>query len=351
MQPAKGIPASAAPAAVGHSATFAELHRQVKEEGLLRLRPRYYAARLALNTALLGAGFAAFFVLGSSWWQLGVAGWMGFCGVQSAFMWHDAGHKAMFRDKRLATAVGLIHADLVNGVSYGWWVGHHNRHHSYPNHLELDPDIGRRTAIFDLKQYSTRTGRQRFIVRYQSVLFFVLLVQELFKMQKNAIRLISRREIERPAVEASLILTRAALYLTLAFWVLTPVQAVCFILVQQVVAGVYFGLLFAPNHKGMEIRDGEEETLDWLERQVRTSRNIRPNWLTDFLYGGLNYQIEHHLFPAMPQKSLARTRILTREYCAARGLAYHETGLFRSYREVASYLHTVSAPIRQGQHI
>ncbi|MEV0262383.1 acyl-CoA desaturase [Streptomyces sp. NPDC050617] len=321
--------------------------RQVKAEGLLELRPLYYVGKLAFNTALLALGFTAFLALGASWWQPAVAVWMGFCGAQSAFMWHDAGHKAMFRGKRLSTAVGLVHANLVNGVSYGWWVSHHNRHHSHPNHLELDPDIGRRTAIFDLKQYPSRRGHQRFIVRYQSVLFFVLLVLELFKMQRNAVRLIRRGDVERPAVEAALIAVRAAVYLSLAFWVLTPAQAVVFIVVQQAVQGVYFGLLFAPNHKGMDIRDGAEESLDWLERQVLTSRNIRPSPLMNFLYGGLNFQVEHHLFPAMPQKNLPRARQLTRAYCARRGLRYHEVGFLRSYRDVASYLHTVSAPIRR----
>lgn len=335
--------------APGQSATFSELLQRVRAEGLLDLQPRYYVARLALNTALLAAGLAAFFALGASWWTLVVAAWMGFCGGQSAFMWHDAGHKAMFRSKRLATLVGLVHANLVNGISYGWWVNHHNRHHSHPNHLDFDPDIGRRTAIFDAKQYATRTRRQRFIVRHQSVLFFVLLVCELFKMQMTAYRHIAGRRIRHPMLEGGIILARAAVYLGLVFLVLTPLQAIAFVVVQQAVQGVYFGMIFAPNHKGMELRDGEEETLDWLERQVLTSRNIRPSLLMDFLYGGLNYQVEHHLFPAMPQRSLPRARELTMEYCAERGLPYHEVGFFRSYREVASFLHGVAAPFRQGR--
>ncbi|MCK1794594.1 acyl-CoA desaturase [Streptomyces sp. XM4193] len=340
---------STADAKSGQSASFAELLRRVKAEGLLDLQPRYYAFKLALNTTLLLAGLAAFFALGASWWTLLVAAWMGFCGGQSSFMWHDAGHKSMVRSKNLANIVGYAHANFVNGISYGWWVNHHNRHHSHPNHLDLDPDIGRRTAIFDTKQYATRTRRQRFIVRYQSTLFFVLLVCELFKMQMTAYRAIARREVKQPVLEASLIAARAALYLGLVFWILTPLQAVAFVVVQQACQGVYFGMIFAPNHKGMELRDGEEESLGWLERQVLTSRNIRPSRLMDFLYGGLNYQIEHHLFPAMPQKSLPRARELTMEYCAERGIPYREVGFFRSYREVASFLHKVSAPVRQGQ--
>ncbi|MFJ2828998.1 fatty acid desaturase family protein [Streptomyces sp. NPDC087263] len=332
----------------GASATFAELLKRVKAEGLLDLDPRYYIGRLTLNTALLVVGFAAFVALGDSWWQLLTALWMGLCGGQSAFMWHDAGHKAMFRSKKAASAVGYFHANFVNGVSFGWWVNHHNRHHSNPNHLDMDPDIGRRTAIFDIKQYPTRSGVQKFVVRYQSVLFFVLLVLESFKMHKTAVQSIAQGKTKRPVLESFLLVVRVAVYLALVFTILSPVLAVAFILVQQAVLGVYFGLIFAPNHKGMEVRSGDEETLDWLERQVLTSRNIRPSLAIDFLYGGLNYQVEHHLFPAMPQKNLPRARELTRAYCAERGVPYHEVGFWASYREVALFLHEVSAPVRRG---
>jgi fatty acid desaturase len=81
------------------------------------------------------------------------------------------------------------------------------------------------------------------------------------------------------------------------------------------------------------------EEWDWLTRQVVTARNIRSSYLTDFLYGGLNYQIEHHLFPTMPCKALRRARPITIEYCREVGLPYHEVGVFRSYAEVVIHLY------------
>ncbi|MER7399507.1 acyl-CoA desaturase [Streptomyces sp. NPDC000151] len=328
------------------AAPFTDLFQQVREAGLLRLRPRYYAWRLTLSAALFGAGLAAFLLLGDSWYQPLVAAYLALSSVQCAFMGHDAGHKAMFRDKRAATAVGLLHMNLVNGISYGWWVGHHNRHHSHPNHLDRDPDIARRTAVFHVKQYARRTARQRFIVRHQAVLFFVLLVLEAYKIQKTSVLAVLRRGVRRPVLEGGLMLARVVVFAGALLLVLPPLKALVFLLVHQALTGVYLGLVFAPNHKGMEIRDGAEESLDWLERQVLTSRNVRPSPLTDFLYGGLNYQIEHHLFPAMPQRSLGRCRKIVRAYCAAHGLPYREVGIAASYREVASFLHEVSAPIR-----
>ncbi|MBP2706831.1 acyl-CoA desaturase [Microbispora sp. RL4-1S] len=337
-------PAEATAAEVG--AHFAELAREVRSAGLLRLKPRRYYGRLAFNIALAGAGLLAFFLIGDSWWQLPVAVWMGLCAGQSAFMWHDAGHKAMFRG-RAAMAMGRFHANLFNGVSYGWWVNHHNRHHSFPNNLDLDPDIGRRTAIFSMSQYARRNRRQRFIVRHQRTLFFVLLVLESYKMRRTSLLALARRELRQPWIEGLLMLANVVIYLGAVFLVLSPLKAVVFIAVQQAVLGVYFGLIFAPNHKGMEIRDGEE-SLDWLERQVLTSRNIRPTPLVDFLYGGLNYQVEHHLFPSMPRMNLKHCRPIVQDYCARKGIPYREVGVVESYREVATFLHEVSEPARRG---
>jgi fatty acid desaturase len=324
---------------------FLELSRLVKEEDLLRERPAAYVGKLALNTALIVGGLVAFVLVGDSWWQLAVAAWMGFAGVQSAFMWHDAAHKSMFRSKRLASAVGYFHANLVNGVSYGWWVNHHNRHHSHPNHLELDPDIGRRTAIFHLRQWASRHGVQRFVARHQHVLFFVLLVQEGYKMHRTAVKSLFDGSVKHRKLEGTLLFAHAAIYLGSVFYLLSPGKAVAFVVVQQVVLGVYFGMLFAPNHKGMEVR--WENELEWLPRQVLTSRNIRPSTLVDFLYGGLNYQVEHHLFPTMPQMNLSRCRKIVMAYCEGNGIRYHEVGVLASYQEVYRYLKQVSAPLRR----
>ncbi|MFY1634210.1 fatty acid desaturase family protein [Solwaraspora sp. WMMB335] len=335
-------PAAATAKEVG--AHFAELAKEVRAAGLLDLVPARYYGRLAFNAALFGAGLMAFFLIGDSWWQLAVAAWMGVSCAQSAFMWHDAGHKAMFRGTA-ATAMGLVHANLVNGVSYGWWVNHHHRHHSFPNNIDLDPDIGRRTAIFDMSQYPSRSRWGRFVVRHQRTLFFVLLTLEGYKMRRTSLLALFSGNLRRPVQEGLLILANVVVYAGVLLLVLSPIKALAFIVVQQAVLGVYFGLIFAPNHKGMEVRTGEE-SLDWLERQVLTSRNIRPSVLVDFLYGGLNYQVEHHLFPTMPRMNLNRCRPIVQRYCSRHGIPYREVGLVASYREVATFLHEVSEPAR-----
>ena len=105
-----------------------------------------------------------------------------------------------------------------------------------------------------------------------------------------------------------------------------PLLAVGFIVVQQAVFGLLLGGSFAPNHKGMPIVP-KNAKVDFLRRQVLMSRNIRGGLLTDFMMGGLNYQIEHHLFPSMPRPNLRKVQPMVREHCAKHGISYTETSL------------------------
>lgn len=95
-------------------------------------------------------------------------------------------------------------------------------------------------------------------------------------------------------------------------------------------------MTFAPNHNGMPHPAGDE---DYLRKQVLTSRNVRGGRFTDIALGGLNYQIEHHLFPGMPTPNLRKAQPIVRQYCADIGVPYEETSLVASYRQALRYLH------------
>ena len=129
-------------------------------------------------------------------------------------------------------------------------------------------------------------------------------------------------------------------FVTVVVVVLSPVRAVVFVLVQQAVFGLYLGASFAPNHKGMAILGPGDET-DFLRRQVLTSRNVSGGPFVDALLGGLNYQIEHHLFPSMPRPAMRDARPIVRAYCGELGIPYVETSLFASYRQALTHLHAV----------
>ena len=260
-------------------------------------------------------------------------------------MGHDAGHRQIFRTRRANDLVGLAHANLLVGISFGWWVPKHNAHHSNPTHEDLDPDIGIAALAFTAAQARGKRGRARVIARSQAFLFFPLLLLEAGHLHLASLTSIVRGRGRANAAEALLLLVHVAGYVTALLLVLTPVQAVAFALVQQGLFGLYLGCSFAPNHKGMPTLT-EADELDFLRRQVLTSRNVRGSRFVDFLLGGLNYQIEHHLFPNMPRPNLRRAQPLVRAFCQEHGLPYTEASLFGSYAEALRHLHTVGAPLR-----
>jgi fatty acid desaturase len=341
MIPATGSATPATNRAPGSD--FAELSRIVKQSGLLRRRYGYYAMRCSLTLAAFAAGWVVFGYLGDSWWQLGTAVFLAVAYAQLSFLGHDAGHRQIFRRRRANDAVGMLLGGLV-GLSYGWWVGKHSRHHANPNHESEDPDLDISALAFTIGQSGAKRGVLRWTVKYQAYLFFPLLLLEGLALHWSGIRAGWRGDIRLRGLDTSLLIAHIGLYLTAVFLVLSPVTAIVFIAVHQGLWGVYMGCSFAPNHKGMPIAT-EGHNWDFLRKQVLTARDVRGPGV-DFLLGGLNYQIEHHLFPSMPRPNLRRAQPIVRQFCAERAIPYSECGLLSSYGQVVRHLHAVGAPLR-----
>ncbi|OLB73723.1 MAG: delta fatty acid desaturase [Actinobacteria bacterium 13_2_20CM_2_71_6] len=273
----------------------------MKQAGLLERRAGYYAWKMAITAGLLVIGWTAFVLVGESWWQLVVAVFLAGVFTQVGFLGHDAGHRQIFKSKRANYIVGILHGNLAIGLSYGWWVDKHNRHHSHPNQEGADPDIDIGALVFSATQTRTRGRVARLFARYQAYLFFPLLLLEALSLHVASGRAMVGRAMRNRSWERVLFVAHVVGYLGVVFLVLSPGKAVVFIVVQQGLFGLYLGCSFAPNHKGMPIL-GANDKVDFLRRQVLTSRNVRGGWFTDLLLGGLNYQIEHHLFPSMPRR-------------------------------------------------
>jgi fatty acid desaturase len=319
---------------------YAELSRQVRQAGLLDRRPAYYAWKITLTAAALVLGWAAFAAIGNSWWQLADAVFLAVAFAQIGFLGHDAGHSQVFRSRRANTVLGVACGNLATGVSYDWWSGKHNRHHAHPNTEGADPDIMIGVLAFSAARARAGRGIQRLIFRYQAYLLVPMLFLEALGLHASSIRTVTGPGCRHRAWEATLLAVHFAAYLGAVFFVLSPVKAVVFILVQQGLLGFYLGASFAPNHKGMPILAASDKT-DFLRRQVLTSRNVHGGWLTDFALGGLNYQIEHHLFPSMPRPNLCRAQGLVAAYCAEHEVSYAQTSLIGSYAQALGHLAAV----------
>ncbi|WP_440100843.1 fatty acid desaturase family protein [Streptosporangium sp. H16] len=344
------VPENAVPGEGERGSDFARLSRRIAQAGLLDRRPGYYAARLGLVAAALVGGWAAFFALGDSWYQLLVAVFLALVFAQIGLVAHDLAHRQVFRSRRSSEIAGLVAGNLAIGMSYGWWMDKHTRHHANPNHEDHDPDVNPDFLLWSREQAAASKGLPRFVGRWQAFLFFPLLTFEGFNLHVSSVRALTRPTMKHRAVEASLLVVHAVLYLGALFAVLSPVKAVVFLLVHQAIFGVYLGCTFAPNHKGMPMLRGEDK-LDFLRRQVLTSRNVRGSVVLDVVLGGLNYQIEHHLFPSMPMPNLRRAQPIVRAYCEELGVDYLESGIVSSYAQALRHLHDVGVPLRSGSPV
>jgi fatty acid desaturase len=339
---ADGQAAAADPSAAG----FRALALQVRAMGLLDRRPGYYAVKITLTIVASFAGWALFVRAGNSWAALAVAPVAGVMFTQLAFIGHDAGHNQVFRARRRNRLLGLTVGNALIGLSFGWWVPKHNAHHAHPNEMGRDPDIGEAAA----GAWSDGLGNGRglfasWLARWQAPLFFPLMLLRSGGMHVLGIQRLLRRRDRAAAVEASLIMLHAALYLTVVLWVLSPLKALAFVAVQQAVFSLYLGISFAPNHKGMPVIESGT-AVGFARRQVVTARNISGGRLITFVLGGLNYQIEHHLFESMPRPNLRRVQGLVRDFCAATDLGYREESFAGSFRQIIQHLSDAGAASR-----
>lgn len=328
MQPLTADPAPA---------TFRELATKVHQAGLLRRRPTYYSLKITGTVAALVAAWCALFFVGNSWAALIVAAILGVIYTQLGFVGHDAGHQQIFPTRRANRLLGMGVGNALIGVSYGWWVPKHSAHHAFPNHLGRDPDLDQSLAPFEASVADSPGDPSHRMAHSQVALFFPLMLLRSTGLQALGIRRLLRNRDREAALEGGLIALHAAAYLAMVLFVLSPLKAIAFVLVQQAVFSVYLGCSFAPNHKGMPVFRGDAE-MDFARRQVLTSRNVRGGRLTNLCLGGLNYQIEHHLFPSMPRPNLARAQGLVRSFCIESGLGYREDSFISSMRQALTHM-------------
>ncbi|MDF1490353.1 fatty acid desaturase family protein [Tessaracoccus caeni] len=321
--------------------SFTELAKAVRSEGLSgRTRGFYFALLGGLVVALAGA-IAGVVLLGESWFQLLIAAALGVIFTQLAFVGHEAAHRQVLTTGPANDRLGRIVATVGVGMSYSWWMNKHSRHHGNPNKVGKDPDIALGALAFTRDDAAKTKGLHAWVVQRQGWFFLPLLLLAGVDMHRDSIgSLFSRGPVKGRALELTLIGLRFVLYLGFLFWVLPVGMAFAFLGVQLAVFGVYMASSFAPNHIGMPIVEHGAK-LDFLDKQVLTSRNVSGGWWMTALMGGLNYQIEHHLFPNMPRPHLFRARQLVREHCRKHGVAYTETTLREAWVIVIRYMNEV----------
>ncbi len=293
---------------------------------------------LAFAAAITGG----FVLIGDTWWQMFTAVGFAVLFTQTAFLGHDAAHRQIFRSGgRWNDWVSLVIGDLFIGMSYEWWQHKHTRHHANPNQIGRDPR--HRTADRRGRARAgggrARTPFTRWVMAHQGVFFFpILLLEGGLSLHASSVRRVfSRDPVAHRRVEIGFLMVRLGGFVALVFLVLAPEKAVVFLAIELGLFGVYMGDVVRAEPQGMPIvpRDAK---LDFLTHQVLMSRNIGGGRFVDVLMGGLNHQIEHHLFPSMPRPHLRIAAPMIEEYCREVGVPFTRTSLWRSYGIVLHYI-------------
>ncbi|MCS3426728.1 fatty acid desaturase family protein [Leucobacter aridicollis] len=324
---------------------YIQVSQIARESGLLNRAPKFYVLAAVGIALALGGAVLGSVLIGDSWYQLLIAAALAVIFTQIAFLAHEAAHRVILNSGPANDRLALVLAGLI-GMSYTWWDSKHSRHHANPNRVGKDPDIEIDTISFVEEDAAKSRGLIRAITKHQGWLFFPLLTLEGLNLHMHSfVHLFSREPVKWRWTQLAIITFRFAALLVPVFAFLPLGLAFAFLGVQFAVFGVYMGASFAPNHKGMPIV-AHDAKLDFFSKQVRTSRNIKGGWWATTLMGGLNYQVEHHLFPSMARPHLSKASKIVKEFCATHNVPYTEASLIESYSIVIQYLNRVGLAAR-----
>lgn len=325
---------------VDGSLAYSQLRERVAKEGIFKRSYGYYA----LLTAFVFSGF--FF----SMYQLVVTQvsaifflWaiiFSFFAVQIAGLLHDSGHKAVFASNKWNDFFGNFCGAFV-AEGYNYWKKKHNMHHAHPNQDGADPDIELPLLSFTKEDYRSKKGVAKFIQRYQAYLYYPLGLLVVFSPRIGSVKYLINEF--KPKVWWEIIIFTLSFFawFILPFLVFDLQKALLLFTIVNVAVGLYLLNVFAPNHKGMpKLEKGVK--ISFMEHQILTSRNINGHWLTDFIYMGLNYQIEHHLFPNTPRNKLKLITPFVRELCRRKNIEYTTVSAIETNQIILSELNQIA---------
>ncbi len=325
---------------------FAALLSEVRDAGLLVKRPGYYVVVAAINGLAAGAALVAFFLLRGTEWEFVVAAVLGIVLAQFGFLAHEAAHRQVFERGPANDLAARIIGPAVVGMSYTQWQEGHNRHHAHPNVVSRDPSIDPSVFVFRKEDAPATSALHRRIMGVQGFLVPPALLLEGLALRLGSLaELVRRRPDKERLLDLVLLLLRLIALPAFVLSVLPLWSGLAFLAVQSAVFGVYLGGSFIPNHVGMPILE-RAHGLDYLHKQVLTSRNIRGGVLMSTITGGLSLQIEHHLFPGMSRPNLTKVQPLVMAHCEANGIPYVEVSAVSAWVRVIRYLNGVGGRIR-----
>ena len=154
--------------------------------------------------------------------------------------------------------------------------------------------------------------------------------------------------MHRENVERASLVAHYAWYFAIAFSCPSVFDAVWFVAISNISCGLSLALVFGLGHNGMAVYDAAHRP-DYWKLQVTTTRNVKQDrfGFVHWFCGGLDYQVEHHLFPTVPRHNLAATNKLVQKFCKEYGVTYHETTIWDGTVEVLNHLQKIATELHE----
>ncbi|OAY26867.1 acyl-lipid (9-3)-desaturase [Manihot esculenta] len=324
------------------SKDYRKLVAEFSKMGLFEKKGHITFISLCFMAMLLVLIFYGIFCSNSTWVHLLCAAFTGCLWIQSGWLGHDSGHYQIMTSRGFNRAVQIITGNCVAGISIGWWKRNHNAHHIACNSLDFDPDL-QHMPFFAVssKFFSSLTSYfyerkmnfdsvTRFLVSYQHWTFYpVMCVARINLFAQSILLLLSKRKVPNRVQE---------IVGVLVFWIWYPLLLSClpnwgervmFVLASFTVTGIQH-VQFCLNHFSSNVYVGSPNGNDWFEKQTKGTLNINCSSWMDWFHGGLQFQIEHHLFPRLPRCHLRKVSPFVRELCKKHNLPYHSASFWNA---------------------
>ena len=321
---------------------FRQLRADAEKAGLFEPRPGFFALQGAVVLGLAG-GAAALLAAGGPWPIAAVL--LALCWQQAGWLSHDFCHRSGATNRRAGERWGLFFGNLVMGFSCHWWTEKHNTHHALTNLRGADPDIDTLPLLaFSERDLPAAGPWVRLLVRLQPFILLPLLAFARMNWLLQSLAWVLRApDVKRRGTELLLLLGHHAWSLALLALVPGWPQRVGFSLLSQLLSGLMTGAVFVVGHSARPIADeGDEGLAGFHALQIEGTQNITSPRAFRWFFGGLEHQIEHHLFPTMPRHNHRLVAPDVRLLCARHGLEYREEGLFAGLASVLVVLGRVA---------
>ncbi|KAJ3374262.1 hypothetical protein GGF31_007781 [Allomyces arbusculus] len=335
---------------------FPKRIRKLKEEflamGLYESNKLFFATQFGILLTLAAVSLSIMVLFPTNIPMLLVsAALMGLFWQQCGWLSHDFLHHAVFRNRDMNNLVGYLLGGVFQGFSVSWWKDKHNTHHAQPNVHGEDPDIDTMPLLawseHALDLWSTVTPETvtgepvaRWFVPRQAILYFpILAVARVSWAIQSALYVtplwVKPTSYPIPMLEQLSVALHWLWYFGALVTFLSPVHAVLYFAASQAFAGLFLATVFSLNHNGMTILSQDEaDRTDFYTKQILTGRDVNPGLFMNWFCGGLNFQIEHHLFPMMPRHSYSRVQPIIKGLCTEYEIPYHSTGFWSGTAEV-----------------